>query len=271
MTLVAKHGMRQVRRSAADYGIMRSLPKLPMAKLPLYKKVREKLIFSLVEGEWRPGEMLPSESELAERYGVGISTIRAAVRELEEAKVLMRAQGKGTFVLHFDDREKTHRFLNVIKNDGTAEQTDRTLLSLERITAPDDVTKALQLPRSSKQSVFKLATVVRLGGKPIFHSNVFLPAEIFARLRRTLLPDGNRSLYSLYQQHFNVNVTRVIDSLSSVPAPPEVARTCMLPPGTWVLKLQRVSFTYNDLPVELRINWVNTSNHCYRIQQGDRS
>jgi GntR family transcriptional regulator len=242
-----------------------------MAKRPLYKEVRERLTHSLVAGEWRPGEMLPSEPRLAKRYRVGISTIRAAVRELEDAKVLMRAQGKGTFVLHFDDRENTHRFLNITKHDGTAEPTDRTLLSLDRITAPDDVAEALQLPHRLKQSVFKLATIVRLGGKPIYHSNVFLPAEIFARLRRGLLPDGNRSLYSLYQQHFNINVTRVIDALSSVPAPPEVARTCTLRPGTWVLKLRRVAFTYNNLPVELRMNWINTSNHCYRILQGDRS
>jgi len=243
-----------------------------MARKPLYQEVREKLTHSLVDGEWRPGEMLPSEPQLAERYNVGISTIRAAVRGLEEAKVLMRAQGKGTFVLQFDDRESTHRFLNITKDDGTSEPTDRKMLSLERIAAPVDIAEGLRLPRSGpKKNIFKVTTIVRLGGVPAYYSNVFLPTRLFPRLRKPLLPDGSKALYSLYQQNFNVNVTKVIDSLSTVPAPPEVIRLCRLHPDAWVLKLRRLAFTYNDLPVEMRTNWISTSNHCYRIAQGDRS
>jgi len=216
--------------------------------------------------------MLPSEPRLAQRFDVGISTVRAAVRELEEAKVLMRAQGKGTFVLHFDDRESTHRFLNITRDDGTAEPPDRTLLALDRIVAPDDVVEALHLSRAGEgRKVFRLTTLVRLAGSPVYHSNVYLPVRVFPRLRKSLLPDGNRSLYSLYQQHFNVNVTRVIDSLATQPAPPLVSRLCSLKPGTWVLSLRRVAFTYNDAPVEVRHNWIDTSQHCYRIVQGDRS
>jgi len=216
--------------------------------------------------------MLPSEPKLAKRYGVGISTIRAAVRELEDAKVLMRAQGKGTFVLHFDDRESTHRFLNITKDDGTAVPTDRKLLALERIPAPPDVAEMLRLPRTGpRENVFKLTTVVRLGGMPVYYSNVFLSARIFPRARKSLIPDGSKALYSLYQQNFNVNVTKVIDSLSTVPAPAEVMRHCALATGTWVLKLRRVAFTYDDLPVEMRTNWISTAHHCYRIVQGERA
>jgi GntR family transcriptional regulator len=240
-----------------------------MSNKPLYRELREKLTHSLIVGEWRPGEMLPSEPQLAERYGVSISTVRAAVRELEEAKVLMRAQGKGTFVLHFDERERAHRFLNVVRDDGTADPTHRYMLSLERTSAPAEVARALQLPRrGSKENVFKFKTLVHLGGAPIYHSNVFLPVRLFPNLRRTLLPDGPRSLYSLYQQHFNVNVTKVIDSLSATPAPREVVRRCDLSSRDCVLKLSRIAYVYNDVPVEMRINWINTSKYIYRIMQG---
>src|SRR5579862_2734997 len=237
-----------------------------MGKKPLYRVVREKLTHSLSHGEWRPGEMLPSEAQLSKRYGVGISTIRAAVGELEKAKVLMRAQGKGTFVLHFDDRESTHRFLNIIKQDGTVEPTDRKLLSLQRMTAPPDVAEALQLRRhAAKPDVFRLTTLVRLGGLPIYCSNVFVPTRIFPKLRKSLLPDGAQSLYSLYQRNFNVNVTRVIDSLATAPTPFEVAQLCGIPASHWTLMLNRIAMTYDDVPVEVRTNWINTSNHCYRI------
>jgi GntR family transcriptional regulator len=241
-----------------------------MAKRPLYKEVREQLTRSLVAGEWRPGAMLPSEPRLAERYNVGISTIRAAVRELEVANVLVRAQGKGTFVARFDEREGVHRFLNVVREDGVAEAPHRRMLSFERIDAPPAIAEALHLPRKGAGGkVYTLSTLVSLAGKPIYHSNVFLSAAMFPHLRRSHLPDGDKSLYSLYQQLFNVNVTRVVDSITATAAPAIVAKLCDLRPGTPVLWLNRISFTYNDQRVEVRHNWLDTSHHCYRIAQGD--
>jgi GntR family transcriptional regulator len=241
-----------------------------MVKRPLYKEVREQLTKSLIEGEWRPGEMLPSEPRLAERFNVGISTIRAAVRELELANVLVRAQGKGTFVARFDEREGIHRFLNIVRDDGVAEAPHRRMLTFERLDAPPRIAEMLHLPRTgSGARVFKLTTLVSLAGKPIYHSNVFLPVAVFPRLRKSLLPDGNRSLYSLFQQQFNVNVTKVVDSISATPAPGIVARLCDLQPGTPVLWLNRIAYTYNEVRVEVRQNWINTAHHCYRIAQGE--
>jgi GntR family transcriptional regulator len=241
-----------------------------MAKRPLYKEVREQLTRSLIEGEWRPGAMLPSEPRLAERYSVGISTVRAAVRELELANVLVRAQGKGTFVARFEEREGVHRFLNLVRDDGVAEAPHRKMLTFERIDAPPRIAEALHLPRSgSGGKVFKLTTLVSFAGKPIYLSNVYLPAALFPRMRKSLLPDGNRSLYSLYQQQFNVNVTKVVDSITVTPAPAIVVKLCDLRSGASALWLNRIAYTYNEVRVELRQNWINTAHHCYRIEQGD--
>jgi len=241
-----------------------------MAKRPLYKEVREQLTRSLIEGEWRPGAMLPSEPRLAERYSVGISTVRAAVRELELANVLVRAQGKGTFVARFEEREGVHRFLNLVRDDGVAEAPHRRMLTFERIDAPPRIAEALHLPRSGGGGKeFKLTTLVSFAGKPIYLSNVYLPAALFPRMKKSLLPDGNRSLYSLYQQQFNVNVTKVIDSITVTPAPAIVVKRCDLRAGASVLWLNRIAYTYNEVRVELRQNWINTAHHCYRIEQGD--
>jgi GntR family transcriptional regulator len=240
-----------------------------MAKRPLYKEVREQLTKSLIEGEWRPGAMLPSEPRLADRYNVGISTIRAAVRELEMANVLVRAQGKGTFVARFDEREGVHRFLNIVRDDGVSEEPHRKMLTFERIDAPPRIAEALHLPRTGTGGkVFKFTTLVSLAGNPIYHSNVYLPVALFPRLSRSRLPYGNRSLYSLYQQQFNVNVTKVADSITATPAPAMVAKLCDLRPGAPVLWLNRIAYTYNEVRVEVRQNWINTAHHCYRIAQG---
>jgi GntR family transcriptional regulator len=213
--------------------------------------------------------VLPSEPKLAERFNVGISTIRAALRELEKADVLVRAQGRGTFVTQFDQREGTHRFLNIARNDGMHESPNRRLLTFERIDAPPAIAELLRLPRTRDgEKVFKLTTLVSLAGVPVYSSNVFLPVLQFRGLKRSRLPDGNRSLYSLYQELFNINVTRVVDSITATPAPAAVAKLCNMHAGECSLCLTRVSYTYNGEPVEVRRNWVNVANHCYRIEQG---
>jgi GntR family transcriptional regulator len=244
---------------------------MPMNKpRPLYQKVREQVVKSLADGEWLPGAMLPSEPKLAERFDVGISTIRAALRELEKAHVLIRAQGRGTFVAQFDQLEGIHRFLNIARNDGGHESPSRRLLAFERTTAPPFIAELLHLPRTGDgEKIFKLSTLVSLDDVPVYYSNVFLPARHFRGLKRANLPDGNRSLYSLYQELFNINVTHVVDSITATPAPAIVAKLCNMQTGECSLCLTRVSYTYNGAPVEVRRNWVNIANHCYRIEQGE--
>jgi GntR family transcriptional regulator len=244
--------------------------RLTMGKQPLYKRIKAEITRSLVKGEWPPGAKLPSEPGLASRYRVGISTIRAAVRELELANVLVRAQGKGTFVTHFDQREGIHRFLNIVRSDGVAEAPYRRLVAFERTDAPSAVAEALQLTRAGRDGqVYKLSTLVSLSGKPIYSSNVFLPVGRFPGLRKLHVPDGSRSLYSIYQQKFNVNVIKVVDSITATPAAANVAKLTGLDVGAPVLCLNRVAYTYDGLPIEVRHNWINTAKHCYRIEQGD--
>ena len=157
-----------------------------MPNRPLYKKVKEELTESLLQREWPPGAMLPSEPKLAQRYRVSISTIRAAIKELTAANVLVRTQGKGTFVSRFENRPGIHRFFNLVRRSGSEESTTRKLLSCERIKAPDDVAEALRLPRTREgQIVYCLTTVVSLAQSPVYYSRMFLPATVFPGLRRS--------------------------------------------------------------------------------------
>lgn len=239
------------------------------SRVLLYREVQQKLTQSLAAGEWKPGSMLPSEPKLAKRYNVGISTIRAAVRELELLNLLTRAQGKGTFVSLFEERKRSHRFLNIVRQDGTRETTHRRLISLERIEAPDDVADLLQLPHVGRgRQVFKLVTILTFGQANIDYSNIFVPAALFPRLRASLIPDGSESLYSLYQTHFNISVTKVVDSLSAAPASQMVAKLTGVDVGSPVLYLQRLAFGYDGTRVEVRRNWFKTDQHVYRIEQG---
>src|SRR5690606_21176071 len=65
---------------------------------PLYKGVKLLITQGRMAGEWRPGQAIPSESRLAGRFGVSLGTVRKAIDELVAEKILVRHQGRGTFV-----------------------------------------------------------------------------------------------------------------------------------------------------------------------------
>jgi GntR family transcriptional regulator len=68
--------------------------------LPLYQQIKALITQSLQSGEWKPGELIPSEVELANRFKVSQGTVRKAIDELAAENLVMRKQGKGTFVVH---------------------------------------------------------------------------------------------------------------------------------------------------------------------------
>ena len=126
----------------------------PMARLPntlsptfspLYQQIRELITKSLESGEWGPGDIIPSESELAERFGVSQGTVRKAIDEMAAGNLLVRRQGKGTFVATHDDPRSFFRFLRLAANDGQQLTLKSHPLECWRAKAGADVARILAL------------------------------------------------------------------------------------------------------------------------------
>src|SRR3569623_1539307 len=96
---------------------------------PLYKQVKNKNIQNLTSDEWKPGSVIPSETKLAETYGVGVATSRMAIGELGAARVLIRRQGKGTFVSSRADQHSIYQFIHDVKDGADREHPVSELLS----------------------------------------------------------------------------------------------------------------------------------------------
>lgn len=240
-----------------------------MAHLPLYREVKEKLIQALAAGEWLPGAKIPVERELARRNGVGISTVRAAVSELEAAGILSRKQGKGTFVSEHANQSRLYRFFNLVNTDGTRETPHREFVSLKRDRATPAEAEFLRLSRYGKRSdVYRLRSTFSLQGKVTGVSDAIVPAGLFPRMSKAGVCDASLTLYALYQSNYNVNVTSVSADLSVERAPEDVARRLGLRNGRAVLRIERKAYTYGDIPVELRISWVNTADCKFHVDQG---
>lgn len=235
---------------------------------PLYKQVKARIIESLTADEWKPGAMIPSETKLAERYGVGISTIRAAIGELVVARVLLRKQGKGTFVSPHTDQRSIYQFFHVVKNDGVKELPISELVWLKRGKPEDRVADLLRLPRASNE-VFKIRNILRVSDRPIVVSDITIPAALFRGLTESTIKEGGKTLYALYQSKYGINIISTAEELRAVKAESGIAKLLGLPVGTPVLEVSRVAYTFGKTPVEVRRGYVNTSDFHYFIAQGE--
>ena len=229
---------------------------------PLYVQIRELLERALEAGEWPPGTMIPSEIELASRFGVSPGTVRKAVGALAGANVLVRRQGKGTFVsTHTEEKSSNFRFLRIRANDGHHEHPVSRLVDLRRGKASAESARLLAM--KSGDGIFVLRRILEYGGTPAVLDEVTLPAALFAGLTRARYAAYPGSMYGFFETEFGVRMLRAQERLHAVAADRSSAELLRVAPGTPLLAVDRVSYTYGDRPVELRRGLCTTRDQHY--------
>lgn len=235
-------------------------------QLPLYKEVKRLLTQSLAEGEWQTGVALPSETRLGERYGVSIGTVRKAIDELVAERILVRHQGRGTYVAGHDARRTLFHFFHIVPADGGKQQPQTELLSFERAKA--DAESAERLNIAPGAPVFRIRNLLRLADKPVVLDEITLPAERFPRLSEKVFRERDSTIYQLYQERYGINVVRSAERLSATLADRAGAKLLGIPAGSPLLRIRRTALTYHNVPVELRTSLVNTAAHEYFSELG---
>lgn len=240
----------------------RRLNSLPSG-IPLYKTVRRRILDSLERGEWRPGERLPNEAALAERFGVAVSTVRAGVRELTTAGVLMRRQGKGTFVSRHDLEGQQFRFSNVYNSAQEKAVTRRQLTAMKRVSADAATRRLLRLDNAGAADVHQISALLKVGDKTSAVMELLLPAARFPGLRQKHIEQSSENLYTVYQRVFGVTVVRMEEKVFAKTATASLARKLGVPTGSPILCVERVAFGFNDTPVEIRRRLYEGSQYYY--------
>ena len=230
-------------------------------QLPLYREVKRLLTQSLAEGEWQPGVALPSETKLGERYRVSIGTVRKAIDELVEERILVRHQGRGTFVAGHNARRMLFHFFHIVPAGGGKEQPQSELLSFERAKADADSAARLCIARGA--AVFRIRNLLLLRSRPVVLDEILLPAERFPRLSEKVFRERDSTIYQLYQERYGINVVRSAERLSAALADAPSAKLLGVPAGSPLLRIRRTALTYHNVPVELRTSLVNTAEHEY--------
>ena len=229
---------------------------------PLYRQIKDFLIRSLEEGEWGPGDAIPSEGELASRFNVSQGTVRKAIDEMAAENLLVRRQGKGTFVSTHSDPRSFYRFLRLVPDDDKAAQAVSDPFFCETINATPEVATALGLAVGAR--VVHVKRVLRFSGEPVVFDQIYLVAELFEGLTLEGLRSGERSLYSLFESDFGVRMINAEEHLRAVPADAQSAVMIGVPVGEPLLLVERTAYTYGNKAVEWRRGLYCTRRHYYR-------
>ena len=236
---------------------------------PLYQQIKSLILNSLRLGEWKPGESIPSEMDLATRFRVSQGTVRKAIDELASENLLMRRQGKGTFVATHAEQHVQFRFLNLVPDGGppgSEGPAQRTIIECRRARANADVARALAL--RTGDAVLQARRVLSFSGTPTILEDIWLPAEPFKGLTAERLANYHGPMYALFETEFNVHMVRAEEKIRAEPAIEGREQLLKVAPGSPLLSVERIAYTYKDVPMELRRGYYRTDTHHYHNTLG---
>jgi len=228
---------------------------------PLYRQIRELLLARLDAGEWKPGAMIPSEIELAARFQVSQGTVRKAIDELAAENLLVRRQGKGTYVATHHEPRAQFRFLRLTPDHGDAEPAQSRFLECRRSRPPADVAALLDM--AAADGAIHIRRLLSMSGRAVVLDDIWLPAALFGGLTAERLAAYHGPLYGLFESEFGTRMIRADERLRAVAAQEPAASLLEVAAGAPLLLVERVSFTYGERPVEVRRGLCVTTSHHY--------
>ena len=231
---------------------------------PLYAQVKALLMQRLIAGQWRPGEMLPSEFQLADLFGVSQGTMRKALDALAADNVVVRRQGRGTFVAEHDDHRALFHFFHLVGPDGARRLPESRLISVRKGLAGRIEAGCLGIGRG--RPVIRIRRVRSLDGCPAIAETIAVPQKLFPDLAD--IREVPNTLYDFYEQRYGITIARAVERLAAVPADERDAKLLEIAPGAPLLEIDRTALALDGAPVEWRVSRCVTATHHYRVELG---
>ena len=232
--------------------------------VPLYHQIQHLLRYRIHNGQYRPGTQIPSEHELSTELGVSRVTLREALRELVRENLLVKIQGKGTFV-HSNPPKR----LAPVRYTGFLEELQErvrklrvTDVEIAQVPAPPEVKKALRL--ADEASELTLIRRLRfMDDQPFSFTLNYLPTEIGARIRQKDL--YSMPLLKILQEDLKIPIIRAKETVAAAPADPDTARRLGIPVLYPVLHMTRVMYTTGDKPFEVVDIYYRADKYHYSV------
>jgi GntR family transcriptional regulator len=228
--------------------------------ISLYYQLKEKLLKKIQTEEWKPGQKIPSESELCAAYGLSRITVRKAVEELVRSGHLERFQGRGTFITNTSFEQKLSKFYSFseeLKKWGKKEQAD--ILSFDIITPDEETGEKLGIKGGH---VFKLERLRSVDGMAYTVETSYIPYEVCPKISREDI-DKN----GLYKSMRNSGVypLRIIEKFRATAVQKNEAKKMGLKAGAPAIHLERTTYD-EDRIIEYCVSIVRGDFFTYTVE-----
>jgi GntR family transcriptional regulator len=233
---------------------------------PLYQQIKALITRSLESGEWKPGEMIPSEIELATRFKVSQGTVRKAIDDLSAENLVVRRQGKGTFVATHHEARAQFRFLRLQADSGEIHPPDNRVIDVRRMRAPAEIGRLLDI--KSGDSVIFIKRLQSFDKVPTIIDELWLPGQLFKGLTAERLVEYKGPMYALFETEFGTRMIRASEKVRAVSADADAAALLQIACAAPLLSVERISFSYGDRPVEVRRSLYLTASYHYQNELG---
>ncbi len=225
---------------------------------PLYRQVKDVFVKRMVDGIWSPGLLLPSETQLAVEIGVSQGTVRKALDEMAAENLLVRRQGRGTFVAEHDEKRILFQFFKLVPDDGVARFPESQVLAAIVDVATPDECEALELTAKSK--VARIRRVRAIDHVPLIIETLTLPDALFPGVTESAVPN---SLYAFYSARYGITIAHAREKLKAVALELEDAAILKREIGHPALQIHRVALSLEVRPVEWRVSLCLTDDTHY--------
>lgn len=232
---------------------------------PLYLQVREQIKADIQTGRWKPGELLPNEFELAEMFGVSQGTVRKALDMLAQDQLLVRKQGRGTFVAEHTPAEMLFRFFQFRERSGRRVIPESRAVSTRWGKASRHEARKLNLDEGA--AVIRHARVRLNKGRPFIYETIVLPEADFPGLGR----DGEEipnTLYDKFQRDYGITVESAAEKIGTKAAGKTEARFLDVAEAVPLLVIDRQTFALGGGIIEWRLSLCHLAGLHYAVEVG---
>jgi GntR family transcriptional regulator len=215
--------------------------------VPRYYQLKEILQERVRSGEWQPGNLIPSERELSETYGISRMTARQAITDLVNEGIFYREQGKGTFVTQRKITQQLMRLTGFTEDISARGQQPSTKVLSARMSPADEGT-AEHLGIAPGTLLFCLQRLRLADGEPLA---IELSQISFKGCERLVGEDlEHHSLYRLLEAQYGLSLAEADQELEAGLAGAEEAELLKIPVGSAVLYTRRTTYTDRNVPIE---------------------
>jgi len=228
---------------------------------PKYYRLQALMREKIEKRKWAPGEVIPTEQEVARAYNLSLSTVRKAMANLVNEGYLYRLQGKGTFVSGNTIRSEALRSYRLLRDFDRDEAALRVrLMGIRQVVGPRDIRRHLRIRKN--QNLYEVKRVLLCLDRPLVFSISHLPVGMFKGLES--LPRSRierTSMYALLEGEYGVTTVLQKELFSATQARDDVAVALGVEPETPLLVIDMVALTYKQRPYEYRVAYCLTDTH----------